>query len=40
MATVIPGPGMIAFFLLIFVLAAASSAMDTDTVWARVARRS
>jgi paraquat-inducible protein A len=40
MATVIPGPGMIAFFLLIFVLAAASSAMDTDAVWARVARRS
>ncbi len=35
-ATVIPGPGVAAFFGLIFVLAAASEAMDTEAVWVRV----
>ncbi len=36
MATVIPGPGVWAFFVLIFLLAAATWAMDTEVVWDRL----
>jgi uncharacterized paraquat-inducible protein A len=36
MATVIPGLGLVSFFVLIFLLAAASASIDTETVWERV----
>ncbi|MEA3413792.1 MAG: paraquat-inducible protein A [Pseudomonadota bacterium] len=36
MATVVPGLGIVSFFVLIFLLAAASASMDTETVWERV----
>jgi len=36
MATVIPGLGLLSFFVLIFLLAAASASMDTEAVWERV----
>jgi len=37
MATIVPGPSLFAFVVLIFVLAAAQSALDPDIVWERVA---
>lgn len=39
MATVIPGPGLLSFFVLIFLLAAASASMDTEAVWEKVDAR-
>jgi len=39
MATILPGPGVVAFFMLIFLLAAAATAMDTEAVWARIGIR-
>lgn len=39
MATVIPGLGVAAFFALIFVLAAATNAMDPEALWARLESR-
>jgi paraquat-inducible protein A len=36
MATIVPGPSLYAFVVLIFVLAAAQSSLDPDIVWQRV----
>jgi paraquat-inducible protein A len=36
MATIVPGPSLFAFVVLIFVLAAAQAALDPDIVWERV----
>ncbi|KAA6186988.1 paraquat-inducible protein A [Thiohalocapsa marina] len=36
MATIVPGPALFSFVVLIFVLAAAQAALDPDIVWARV----
>ena len=39
MATILPGPSLFAFGVLIFVLAAAQAALDPDLVWSRVPGR-
>jgi paraquat-inducible protein A len=40
MATIVPGLSVIAFGILIFVIAAASSAVDPHLVWERLGKKS